>query len=159
MAGELTATWKIADQITQRFLRGIPAKALDAQYAPRTRTVAAQFAHIHYLRVKNLETRGGPEFVGSLECFPRGAQPKKTELEKALKASGLAMGRLVEKFETEGKVKSFSRSTPTAYLAYHVAHEAHHRALAIVALRVAGHKLPAEVKYDLWYAWRKLGTS
>jgi hypothetical protein len=29
------------------------------------------------------------------------------------------------------------------------------RVLAIVSLRIAGHKLPSSVTHDLWYSWRK----
>jgi uncharacterized damage-inducible protein DinB len=42
------------------------------------------------------------------------------------------------------------RGPPATFLAYLVAHEAHHRGLAIVALRAAGHRLPTEVVYGLW---------
>ena len=85
----------------------------------------------------------------------KGAEPTKAELVSALEASGEALGRLFEQIDEAGEVKAWSGSPPSTFLAYHVAHEAHHRALASVALRTGGHKLPSEVTLNQWYTWRK----
>ena len=150
----LTRAWRTNCQVTLELLEAIPREGLEASYSPRTRTVAAQFAHIHYVRVKNLDERGPKEGKGKIAAFERNAQPTKPQLVKALKASGKAMEKLFEAFAKEGKVKSFAEA-PESYLGYHCAHEAHHRGLVLVSLRMAGVKLPDELKYSLWYRWRK----
>ena len=78
-----------------------------------------------------------------------------SSLSAALTASGEAMLELFAQVDATGKVKSWSGSPPATYLAYHVAHEAHHRALATVAIRVGGHKVPKDALMGQWYTWRK----
>lgn len=154
MESGLADAWRTNHEITLALLAAIPSPALGDRYAERARTVAAQFAHIHYLRVRNLKQRG-PSFLGDLEAFSRGAQPEKSELRSALEGSGAAIARLIEHFETVGSVRQWGGNTPAKYLSYLVAHEAHHRALAIVSLRLSGHRIPASLTNDLWYSWRK----
>ena len=120
---------------------------------PRTRTVAAQFKHVNWVRVRNLQERG-KEFLGDNEQFEKDAEPSKAELIDALERSGAALAELLEAITERGKVKSWA-GPPESYLGYLIAHEAHHRALAIVALRFGGHKLPQTVTYGLWGSWRK----
>ncbi|MFQ5654060.1 MAG: DinB family protein [Planctomycetota bacterium] len=153
----LAATWRTSNEVTLALLAAIPREALADRYSERTRTVAAQFAHIHYLRVRNLKQRG-PAFLGELHDFPRGAQPGKGELQSALEASGSAIAELLKHCEATGSVKSWGGNPPATYLSYLVAHEAHHRALAIVSLRLSGHKLPQSALIGLWSSWgRKRG--
>ncbi|MEM1449481.1 MAG: DinB family protein [Planctomycetota bacterium] len=151
----LALVWRTSADLTLRTLRELSADQLTSRYSPRTRTAVSQFAHIHYVRVKNLESRGGPDMVGDLVPFERGAEPSKRDLERALVGSGRAMERLVAAVEEAGKVKSWGGRPPETWVAYHVAHEAHHRALALVSLRLSGHKVPEPLKYGLWDAWRK----
>ena len=153
MTSDLIRAWRTSCRNTHSLLAAIPANCLGHRYSERTRTVAAQFAHIHYVRVRNLEFRG-PEFQGDVTAFEKGAQPGKRELQAALKASAAAMEGLLAQAEEVGKVKGWKGSL-TSYLGYHAAHEAHHRALAIVCLRSGGHKLPQDVVYGLWDRWRK----
>ena len=96
---------------------------------PRTRSVAAQFAHIHNVRLRWLN-HAAPKLVVDLQSFPKGAQPTKEELKQALQASQPIVARFLEECESSGKVKSWNGS-PATFLSYMVAHEAHHRALAI----------------------------
>ena len=87
-------------------------------------------------------------------AFPRGAQPTRNELVAALDASrSLVAGLLATSIES-GKVKSW-KGTPTSYLSYFVAHEAHHRGLVLVTLRLAGIKVDKDLTYGLWGAWGK----
>jgi len=158
MSSNLAAAWRAAHQVTMAFVGAIPEEAFEDRYATRTRTVVSQFMHIQYVRVKNLQTRGG-EFLGDLAPFAKGAEPTKAELVAALEASGEALGRLFARIDEVGEVRSWSGAPPSTFLAYHVAHEAHHRALASVALRSGGHKLPSDVTHGLWYTWRKAGDA
>jgi len=58
--------------------------------------------------------------------------------------------------EAKGKVKKWN-GFPATFLGCLIAHEAHHRGLAMVAMRISRHKLPQEVVYGQWQ-WGKKGN-
>jgi uncharacterized damage-inducible protein DinB len=153
MASNLATAWQVNNGLNLKLLDAIPAKAMKDKYSERTRTVAAQFAHMHNVRVYHLEKRARHQ-LGKLQSFERGAQPTKTQLRSALKASASAIGKMLEEFEAEGSVKSWN-GPPATYLSYFIAHESHHRGLALVCMRVSGTRIPDEAKYGLWDGWRK----
>jgi uncharacterized damage-inducible protein DinB len=139
------------------FLLGqIPAKYLTASYSPRTRNVASQFAHMHNVRLRWLK-HAAPELVGGVESFPKGSEPTKTQLKRALKSSEKIVARFLEASDDAGKVKRWN-GPPASFLSYFVAHEAHHRGLAMVAMRLSGAKLPQDVVYGQWQ-WGKQQSS
>ena len=129
-------------------LDSLPVAYLKDSYAPRTRTVATQFAHIHNVRVRWL-TYADRKVVGAAKGFTRGAQPTKAQLKKALQQSEKIVTRFLKQCESSEAVKNWN-GPPATFLGYLIAHEAHHRGLALAAVRVAGHKLPKEVVYGLW---------
>jgi len=150
---DILEAWKKNCEVNYLLLDGIPAKAMADQYTPRTRTVAAQFAHVHNVRIYQLKHRA-PKRLGSLETFDRGAQPTGAQLKKALKVSDKAVASMLAEFEAAGKVRGW-RGSPVSYLGYFLAHEGHHRALTLVCLRFGGTKMPDSIKYGIWDAWRK----
>ena len=77
-----------------------------------------------------------PKAAIEVESFPRGAQPTKDELMAALRASEAPIAQFLEQCEAAGKVKNW-KGPPASFLGYLIAHEAHHRGLAMVALRGA----------------------
>ena len=150
----MTTAWQKNHDANIYLLRQIPAEALMDRYSERTRTVAAQFAHIHNVRVYQLEKRG-KEMLGRLQGFERGAQPGRKTLVETLNRSSAAIANLLVMCGQGNKVKGW-HGTPASWLAYLVAHEAHHRALALVSLRMSKRKLPEELKYNIWN-WGKKG--
>lgn len=155
MSSDLVETWHTSCAITRMLLEAIPARALKDRYTPKTRTVAAQFAHVHNVRVYQIGKRG-KDHLGKLEPFPRGAEPTRAQLVKALAASEKAMAKVLADCEAVGKVKGW-KGSPTSWLGYLIAHESHHRALANVCLRFSGTKIPDAAKYGIWDGWRKGG--
>ena len=133
-------------------LDSISDEYLKDSYAKRTRTVAAQFAHMHNVRLRWLN-HAATKLVGKVESFPKGAQPTKAELKNALQASEEVIARFLEECEASGEVKYWNGS-PATFLSYLVAHEAHHRGLAMVAMRISRRKLPQEVIDGQWQ-WGK----
>jgi uncharacterized damage-inducible protein DinB len=148
MKSTLVEAWKMSSETNLFVLRAIPSAYLKDSYSPRTRTVAAQFAHIHNVRVRWL-AHAAPELVGELEGFPRGAEPTKTQLKAALKASEKAIASFLEQCDADGRVKSWN-GPPASFFGYLAAHEAHHRGLAMVAMRMSGRRLPQDVVYGQW---------
>jgi uncharacterized damage-inducible protein DinB len=153
MESDLVEAWRRNAAMTLFLLDSLPPKALAAAYSARTRTVAAQFAHCHNVRVYHLEARGRAKGAG-LEPFPRGAEPAKAVVRRALLRSEDAVADLLEACEAKGRVPSWKGPVATL-LGYFVAHEAHHRGLALASLRLSGFKVPKEVVYGLWEAWGK----
>ena len=151
----LAQAWSVNHGVTMDLLRALDEEALEARYSPRTRTARSQFQHLQYVRVRNLEKRGAA-FQGSVRDFPKGAEPTKRELVRGLEASGRALEALMAHCDETGKVKSWGGRPPANYLAYFVAHEAHHRALILVCLRFAGVRLSSDIKMGaLWGPWGK----
>ena len=103
---------------------------------------------MHNVRVRVLQY-AAPIFAGALENFPRGAQPEKEELTETLKLSEDSIAAFLAECEASGKVKNWN-GPPESMLGYLVAHEAHHRGLVMVAIRISGHKLSKEVVYGQW---------
>ena len=152
---QFTDAWQRNNEANLFLLNHLRPRLLECRYSERTRTVAAQFAHMHNVRIYHMEKRA-KDLMGGLKAFERGAQPGKRELIAALKSSGSAFGSFLERGEVEEKVKSWSRA-PATYLGYIIAHEAHHRALVTVSLRLSGEKLPKEAAYGIWN-WGKKGS-
>ena len=156
MQSALVEAWGMSNEANLFLLTSIPTEHLADRYSARTRTVAGQFAHMHGVRLRCLKFIA-PDLVGKLKAFPRGAQPGRAELLAALKKSEQPIADLLERSEKAGAVKSWNGS-PATFLSYLVAHEAHHRGLAMVALRAADHKPPDEVVYGQWQWGKKRNT-
>ena len=154
MSADLAAAWHMNVATNKMLMDALTADALTSRYSPRTRTVASQFAHMHNVRISHLERRG-VEGAGGLESFPRGAEPKKRALVKALAGSDEAISRMLSQCEDAGNVKSWN-GPPSTFLGYFLAHEGHHRGLILVSLRMSGVKLPKDFTYGLWYWSRKM---
>ncbi|MEE8468431.1 MAG: DinB family protein [Planctomycetota bacterium] len=152
MQTALAEAWCMSNEANLFLLESIPQEHLADRYSARTRTVGGQFAHMHGVRIRCLKFMA-PDLVGTLEAFPRGAQPRRAALVAALKKSQRPIADLLERSEEVGRVKSWNGS-PATFLGYLVAHEAHHRGLAMVALRAADHKPPDEVVHGQWQ-WGK----
>ena len=154
MKTPLVEAWQKNNDANLFLLKHLSEKSLANRYSEKTRTVAAQFAHIHNVRVYHLEKRG-PEFLGKLKSFERGAQPKRSKLISVLKSSSTAISKFIQAGEEANKVKSWSGS-PAGWLGYLIAHEAHHRALVTISMRLSGDPLPKDVRYNIWN-WNKKG--
>ena len=111
------------------------------------RDVAAQLAHVHNNRIYQLERRGKGLEAG-LSKFPTKTSPSREELRSAHEASVEAMVTYIEGVR-DGTHRTF-RKGPVVYLAYHVAHEAHHRGNILLTLKQCGHAVDKDVRYAVW---------
>ena len=109
MESQLIEAWQMSNEANFYLLENIAEDYLQDSYTPRTRSVAAQFAHIHNVRLRWLN-HAAPKLVVDVQSFPKGAQPTKEELKQALQASQPIVGRFLEECESSGKVKSWNGS-------------------------------------------------
>ncbi len=145
---ELSTAWQMSNDASLFLLDAIETRHLGDRYASRTRPVAAQFAHMHNVRLRWL-THAAPDLAEEVAQFPRGVELTKADLEEALKSSSEVVGVFLDRCEGAGEVANWD-GPPASFLAYLVAHEAHHRGLIMAALRASGHGQPDEVINGLW---------
>jgi uncharacterized damage-inducible protein DinB len=144
---QLTETWYINHRINIYLLDSIDEVNLADQLSSKGRSVGEQFAHIHGVRLMWIKV-SAPDVYASLPKIEKDGITKDV-LKQALETSAEAIADLLEKGIEDGKIKNF-KPHPTAFLGYMVAHEAHHRSQAIIALKQSGHKVDQKVAYGIW---------
>jgi uncharacterized damage-inducible protein DinB len=145
---ELIDTFSIHNRISLFMLNAIQPSALSDRSASKGRTVAEQFAHIHNVRLMWISV-AAPDLMQGLEKIEKEAAGDKKLLEKSLKASGRAMEQLLKKGIEEGRIKSFKPHV-TAFLAYAISHESHHRGQIALSLKQSGHALDKKIGFGIW---------
>ena len=145
---DLRKAWEMGSQANLFLLRSIEERHLGDRYAKRVRPIAAQFAHMHNTRLRWL-THAAPDLAAQVAQFPRGSELTKDDLLSALAASAEVVGTYLEMCEADGFVEHWN-GPPASFMAYLVAHEAHHRGLVMAALRACGHRAPDDVIQGLW---------
>jgi uncharacterized damage-inducible protein DinB len=75
-------------------------------------------------------------------------------LRKSFEDSGAAIEELIDRsWEEDGTMKGFKKGL-IPFIAYLIAHDAHHRGHAMLTLKQCGLKLPDVLKWGLW-EWYK----
>ena len=146
---QLFDTWQINNRIDLYLLEAIPEENLRDTLSSKGRSVGEQLAHLHNVRLMWLKV-SLPEALKGLEKIEKENAADKKLLQRSLTASGEAILKLLENaVEQNGKVKGFKPHV-TAFVGYLVAHDAHHRSQAIIALKQSGHKLDQKITYGIW---------
>lgn len=156
----LIEAWRTNNLVTMYLVERLPAElwSMAVPGSPR-RTVGTIAAHLHNSRCRWIKALGAgygvhpPPMVDLRRV--RGRQ-----LVRALARSSTGIIRLIELgADRGGKVPSSAwQNFPTDlphFLAYFVAHEAHHRGQLVMLARELGHQLPADVVNGLWQ-WNAL---
>lgn len=145
---ELLETWAIQNRINLYLLEAVDPTALPQKGSTGGRTVGAQFAHVHNVRLMWLKS-ARPELLEGLAKLEGDAFAKE-DLVAALTASGEAIATLLaEALQPGGKVKGF-KPHPTAFLGYLIAHEAHHRGQIVLTLKALKLQVDKKVLFGLW---------
>jgi uncharacterized damage-inducible protein DinB len=155
----LIAAWRTNHRVTAYLIENLPPalwpKALPA--APR-RTVRMLAAHIHNTRCMWIKMIGGRHGV----VVPAGVDGRLVRpgaLSRALSRSSEGIIGVIRLGVARGGAVPAAawQNFPTDlahFLAYFVAHEAHHRGQLCMLARQLGHRLPPEVTAGLWQ-WKK----
>jgi uncharacterized damage-inducible protein DinB len=113
------------------------------------RGVAGEFAHVHNVRLMQLQKRAKDLAVGVPKLDPS-TQPSKKEVLAAFDRSDDAIeGLLCGVLETEPKRRGFRKGIFTT-LSYFISHEAHHRGRVLLTLKVSGQTLDRAVQMQIW---------
>jgi uncharacterized damage-inducible protein DinB len=142
--------WHINHRVNLMLLEAITPEGLKCTLSARGgRDVGRQFAHMHDVRLWNLEAAAKPLWKGMTRVDPKG-KIDRALLERRLTESTEAVATwLGESLAAGGVVKSFKRSAITR-LVYFIAHEAHHRGSVLLTLKQCGHKVPQDLAYGIW---------
>jgi uncharacterized damage-inducible protein DinB len=144
---QLTETWQIHNNINLYLLERIDEAHLSDTSASKGRTAGEQFAHMHNVRLMWLKV-AGPALLEGVTKIEK-EKITKALLTDELKLSGLAIEKLFEKAQGDGKVKGF-KPHATAFLGYLISHESHHRGQIMLALKQSGHMVDQKTQYGLW---------
>jgi uncharacterized damage-inducible protein DinB len=109
------------------------------------RSLAALASHIHSVRLMWLKAAGVKSLPAPLEKTATIAEAK-----KALEASGAAIREWLDPIlHGNGKISGF-KPDAWAFVAYLIAHEAHHRGQMMMLARQLRHPLDKSINYGLW---------
>ena len=154
MESQLKAAWRTNCAINLMILDKVSREGLSATLSTRGgRGVMGEFAHIHNVRCMHIEKRAPQlyaQWKDKLDKLDTKAEFTKTQLKKALKASGDAVEQLlVDVLNEVPKRRGFKRGIFTT-LSYFVSHEAHHRGRILLTLKVSGNTLDKDTVMSIW---------
>ncbi len=151
---ELVDSFRINNNVNLYLLNAIAEKNLTDIAASKGRNVGEQFAHIHNVRLMWLAA-SAPDLMADQQKIEKGNITKQLLID-SLKSSSEAMQKMLLKGFTDGKIKG-AKPHPASFLAYLLAHEAHHRGQIVLSLKQGGHPLDKKILFGIW-EWGSRGN-
>ena len=144
----LLAAFETNDRINQFLLGNLPpeswrAKTLDG----KGRDIAGIVSHMHNVRVMWLKA------AAKQSRIPEQLEKSKVTVSqacKAFEASHDALAAVLKSaLETDGRIKGF-RPDVAGFIAYLIAHDAHHRGQVTMLARQAGYPISQKTMFGMW---------
>jgi uncharacterized damage-inducible protein DinB len=153
-ADPILDTWRLCADLTRDLVGALPPEVwpLAVPGSPR-RTVRSIAAHLHNCRCMWIKTAGAPDEVPVPDHVDRANATQKHVCAALTKSARGIESVLAGAIERDRTVRGFALDA-THFLAYHAAHEGHHRGQLLLIARQLGHRLPREVQSSLWQ-WSK----
>ena len=156
----LLSTWRTNSRVTEFFFENLPGELWNKQIpgAPR-RTIRMIAGHIHNARCMWIKMIGKQYAIKIPKSVDRRHVSRRALLQ-ALKRSSQGIVELLNAGLDHRGVLNMSvpwaniPSDAVHFMAYLVAHEAHHRGQIVLAARELGHRLPPDITAGLWQ-WKK----
>ena len=148
MVDALLAAYATNNRINEFLIRNVPDAAWRLKPpGGKGREIAAMVAHIHNVRLMWLKSAGKTEIIPpkleSDTCT-------KEESIQALESSWIALQTVLRTaLETDGRIKGF-KPDAASFLAYLLAHDAHHRGQITMLARQLGYPLSQSAMFGLW---------
>jgi uncharacterized damage-inducible protein DinB len=155
LAESLLQAFATNERINQYLMEHVPEAAWRAEPpGGKGRSIAAITAHIHNVRHMWLVA------VAKDSTIPPKLEPQETTLEEARQAladSHKALERVLAlSLAAEGRIRNFQPDV-VGFVAYLIAHDAHHRGQICMLARQLGHTLPKQAGFGMW-EWGKRGN-
>ncbi len=152
---QILEAWRTNGRINTMLIDAISDEGMRCTLSKRGgRNVVRQFAHLHNVRLWQLEARA-KELAQGLYKFETKEEPSKERLKEHLAESG---GRVEAFFEQchagLPKRRTFKKGL-IVNLSYFIAHESHHRGNILLTLKQCGHSLDSALRYKIW-DWDRL---
>ena len=149
MIEEIIEAWRIHNRINFYLLRAIERDVfLKDDIASEGRNVGQQFAHMHNMRLMWLN-KTAPKLMDKVSKIHSEQLLTRSILELNLITSGLAIEGLLKKSFSDHKIKGFQLQ-PTAFLAYLISQESHHRGQIVMALKQSDRLISKKIGFGLW---------
>ena len=154
LGNALIDTWRTNNRVTVYLFENLPAELWPEKVpgAPR-RTVRMIAGHIHNCRCMWIKMLGRKHGIEAPPAVDRHRVTRR-QLLPALERSSRGIIEVIELgLDRGGRLAGFPPDI-VHFMAYHVAHEGHHRGQIVMLARQLEHRLPGDVTAGLWQ-WSK----
>lgn len=149
----LLDAWDRNNAVLLNLLGGLSDRALEARALDASPSVAALFAHIHYVRCV-LVAENAPDLVVTVPEEEWAHVPDREQISQLLRASAAVVREAVQDRVETGRAMAVHYDHPVLLLQHLVWHEGYHHGQIKLALKAAGCAMSDAVAGPLtWDVW------